>query len=68
MVLSEQNQKRTKHVFRAAWNIVFIWNNKPVTKNNRTMEIYDNAVKILRDFYDINEADVKYYMRPVDEE
>ena len=68
MVLSEQNQERTKHVFKAAWNIVFLWNNRPLTKNKRTLEIYQNAVRILRDFYDINEQDVKYYWPPVDDE
>jgi hypothetical protein len=68
MVLSSEDQEKTKEVFRAAWNIVFIYNNRPLTKNPRAKEIYANAVKILRNYYDINEQDVKYYMQSQDEE
>lgn len=62
------DSKQTPAVFRAAWNIVYIYKNKQCSHTNRTTEIFENAKSILRDFYDINEQDVKYYLESSNEE
>lgn len=60
MILLDPNE--SKSAFRAAWNIVYLYKNDLCNHTPRTKEIFENAKEVLRDFYDINEQDVKYPM------
>lgn len=65
-MLLDRNQ--TKEVFIAAWDIVYIYRNKLCHQNLHTKIIFENAKRILRDHYDLNEQDVKYYIKSSNEE